>query len=73
MRMHGGASWRITMGFVEPRLDPPRDPEVICECSECGRPIYDGELALHVTDWGWICSNCIRLKTREVGYDNLRD
>lgn len=47
-----------------------REPRAVCSCSECGEPIYEGERALHVTGWGWICESCIEALTEEVVADD---
>ena len=48
----------IDLGF-EPRLEPP-ESKAVQTCSECGEPIYEGEVAYHFPGWGWVCEGCVR-------------
>jgi len=35
-----------------------RCQRAVCQCSECGEPIYEGESAYNFPKWGWVCEAC---------------
>ena len=39
----------------------PREPKVAHQCSVCGEPIYEGESAYNIRNFGWICEHCADL------------
>lgn len=41
------------------RTGYPHEPKAACTCSMCNEPIYEGESALHISGYGWICENCV--------------
>lgn len=41
------------------RYGYPTKPKVVCQCSECDNPIYEGETAYKLPRWGWVCEDCI--------------
>ncbi len=49
----------------EPSLDPPKQ-RAVCTCSECGEPIYEGESAYNLPQWGWVCEDCMKAAYKVV-------
>lgn len=45
---------------VEPKLEPV-EPKVVHTCSVCDGPIYAGESAFFIRDYGWMCEHCADL------------
>lgn len=36
----------------------PKPPKVAHQCSVCDGPIYEGESAFFIRDYGWMCEHC---------------
>ena len=44
---------------------PPDEPQGICECWECGRHLYYGDIAARSCDGNIICEDCIKEKSAD--------
>ena len=42
-----------------------REPKVAAFCSECGEPIFVGEIFLRISHFGCICHDCVDANWRE--------
>lgn len=43
-----------------------RTPRVVCQCSECDEPVYEGESAYCFSKWGWVCEHCADMAYTEA-------
>ena len=43
-----------------------KQPKVVCQCSECDEPIYEGESAFCFPRWGWVCEHCADMAYKVV-------